>query len=307
MKAMILRQFGDIHHLRYEELPVPESGRNTLVQIHYAAVNPYDWKFIEHLGAEQGAALPVIPGSEFSGIIAQAPENSSYKPGDRVCGNLSTYGGCYAEYIQVPDTEIARVPDQLDLQVAAAIPVAMVLARKVLFEDIGLLPGETILIHGASGAVGAAAVQLAKKAGARVIATSSRTSRHRVEHLGADQVIDYKNENFEDQIQGIDAVLDTVGGRTQERSFQVLKNGGRLISLVQPPDQQLAVKTAVRAAMVFGRTDTASLRESLELVNSEAIQIAIEQVFPLVDAITALKTSKKGGRTGKILLKLTAD
>ncbi|HEX7754127.1 MAG TPA: NADP-dependent oxidoreductase [Niabella sp.] len=305
MKAVVLEQFGSIDNLIYKDVPDPLPGPGTvLIQVAYAAVNPYDWKVIELFGEQVGVKVPVIPGSELSGIITATGEGvTEFQKGDAVFGNPSGFGGCFAELAVAKAADLIKKPDTLPFEVAAALPVAALTAWKALFEEGKLRSGQRVLIHGASGNVGAMAVQLAKLAGAYVIATASGKNEQRIKALGADEFIDYTQQDFTSTATGTDVVLDTVGGKTQEASFKVIKQGGYLISLVQPPATEIAARYGIHAKMAFGGPDTGRLKDIAAQVISGTIEVAVEKVFPLTETAAAVKAVKEGHRIGKILLK----
>ncbi|MBO9595726.1 MAG: NADP-dependent oxidoreductase [Niabella sp.] len=304
MKAIVLEQFGSIDNLLFNEVPVPQpQAGEILIKVVFAAVNPYDRKVIEVYGKEVGVQVPVIPGSELSGIVeATGAGVTGFVPGDAVCGNLGTFGGCYAEYAVVKATDIVKKPDSVSFEAAAAIPVAALTASRAIQDEGKLKAGEKILIHGASGAIGAMAVQLAKAAGAYVIATASGKNEQRIRDLGADLFIDYTTQDFTTHAKEIDLVLDTIGGKTQEDSFTVLKPGGRLISLVQPPSEEKAAQHQVLAKMIFGGPNAARLTQIMQQLANGVLSVTVEKVYVLSDAKEALRAIKTGHRTGKLLL-----
>ncbi|MGJ7031390.1 NADP-dependent oxidoreductase [Niabella hirudinis] len=304
MKAIVLEQFGNIDNLQFKEVPIPQPGMGEiLVKVIFAAVNPYDQKVIEVYGREVGVQLPVIPGSELSGIVEATGEGvTRFAPGDAVCGNPGNFGGCYAQYTVVKAGDMAKKPGPVSFEVAAAIPIAALTASKAIFDEGGLKPGEKILIHGASGAVGSMAVQLANAAGAFVIATGSGKNEQRIKELGAAVFIDYSVQDFTTMAKDIDLVLDTIGGKTQEDSFGVLKPGGRLISLVQPPSEEIAAQHQVAAKMIFSGPNAERLEQIMQQVADGILKTTVEKVYVLSDAKEALRAMKGGHRTGKLLL-----
>jgi NADPH:quinone reductase-like Zn-dependent oxidoreductase len=216
--------------------------------------------------------------------------------------------GSYAEYALADVSLVAEKPASLDHIQAAALPIPSLTAWQALFDHANLQPGQTILIHGAAGGVGSFAVQFAKWKGAQVIGTASAANADYVRGLGADQVIDYKKVRFEDVVHDADAVLDTIGGETQERSWKVLKPGGTLVSLVQPPSEKSAA--AYRARGVLMREDakrTDQLSQIAELVVSGRIKVNVETVLPLREARKAQELSQSGHTRGKIVLALAPD
>ncbi|MBZ4192116.1 NADP-dependent oxidoreductase [Niabella beijingensis] len=304
MKAIVLEQFGSIDNLQFKELPVPQpQAGELLIKVVFAAVNPYDRKVVEVFGKEAGVQLPVVLGSELSGIVEATGEGvTGFKPGDAVCGNLGTFGGCYAEYAVVKQTDVVVKPAAVSFETAAAAPVAALTASKAILDEGGLKAGEKIVIHGASGGIGAMAVQLAKAAGAHVTATASGKNEARIKALGADVFIDYTTQDFTTLIKDADLVLDTVGGKTQEDSFIILKKGGRLISLVQPPSKEKAAQYEVQAKMIFGGPNAGRLEKVMQQLAEGRLKVTVEKVYVLSDAKEALLAMKNGHRTGKLLL-----
>lgn len=304
MKAIVLEQFGNIDNLQFKELPIPQpQSGELLIKVVFAAVNPYDRKVIEVFGKDAGIQLPVVPGSELSGIVeATGDAVADFKPGDAVCGNLGTFGGCYAQYAVVKAADMVKKPEPVSFEAAAAIPVAALTASKAILDEGGLKAGEKILIHGAAGGIGSMAVQLAKAAGAYVIATASGKNEQRVKALGADLFIDYTTQDFTTIARDLDLVLDTVGGKTQEDSFGVLKPGGRLISLVQPPSKEKATQYQVDAKMIFGGPNTNRLKNIMQQLAEGVLTVTIEKVYVLSDAKEALRAIRDGHRSGKLLL-----
>lgn len=306
MKAAVLEKFGSIDDLVIKDVSVPEIGKGQLlIKTAFAAVNPYDWKIAEGAEVDERLHLPVIPGSELSGTIEATGEGvTEFKKGAAVCGNLKKFGGCYAEYAVADAEDFAIKPAEISFEDAAAIPLASLTARKALFDEGKLEKGQRVFIHGASGNVGSMAVQEAKLAGAYVIAAGSGKNEQRVKSLGADEFIDYKTEDFSALTKDIDLVLDTVGGKTLQDSFKVLKPGGRLISLVEQPSEALAEKYSVHAKVIYGGPNAKRLQTILQEVVEGKIKVAVEKIYPLQEAVAALADVKKGHRNGKILLKV---
>lgn len=307
MKAIVLETFGDLHRLICNEISLPEPDQDeVLVRVLYAGVNPYDWKVIEGMETGQDITVPLIPGSEFSGIIEKTGANvKNFKKGDPVCGMKGNYGGCYAAFTTVKATDIAVKPAALSFEAAAALPVGGLVSWKALYDAASLKKGQHILIHGASGGVGSVAVQLAKNTGAYIVATGSAKNKSLIEELGANVFIDYRTQQFEDIVKNIDVVLDTVGGDTQDKSFPVLKKGGHLISLVKPPSKVLAERYHIDAKMIFGSVNHTWLSSILELAVTGKLNPVIDEIFPLTDAIAALEYLKNGHGGGKVLLSLS--
>src|SRR3984885_1668069 len=239
MKAVRLLEYGG--ELVFDDVPTPTIARDEiLVKIKSTAVNHLD--LVKASGAARQILpidLPWIPGHEFSGVVEQIGSDvAAWAPGDAVFGVGGT-GAAYAEYLAVKPATIARKPSNLTFEEAASVPVASQTAWQGIFTHGQLEKGQTILIHGGAGAVGAYAVQLASHAGATVIATASGDDEVYLSSIGASQVIDYREARFENVLRGkVDVVFDWVGGDTQTRSFLVLKEGGYLVAATQPVSQE---------------------------------------------------------------------
>lgn len=283
MKAIQLKEYGE--GLQVSDVEKPEITEDqVLVKVHAASVNQLEIKIAS--GAMKDffpVELPWTPGADFAGVVERAGSNTGFKEGDEVYGN-SIKGGAYAEYIAADGDKTALKPAPLDLAQAASVPVVAMTAYQGLFKHGGLKSGQTVLIHGGAGAVGAYAVQLAKNAGAVVIATSSAEDKAFVKSLGADQVIDYKNEKFEELVKDIDLVLDVIGGETQQKSFAVLKKGGTLIATSQPPSPEEAEKYGVHAKMMNMQATTENLNEIAVLFGNGRLRVDVAKVYSLEDA-----------------------
>lgn len=310
MKAIQMKSYGGAEVLNYDEVPMPEpQADEILVRIHATAVNPVDWKI--RAGYLQGwlqHQLPLIPGSEFAGVVAAVGADvSALKAGDEVYGYGSLVRcGAYAEFIVVKETEITAKPHNLDFNHAAAIPVGALTAWQA-FDLAGLSAGQTVLIHAAAGGVGSMAVQIAKARGAHVIGTASARNADFVKSLGADEVIDYTTAKFEDIVQDADMVFDLIGGDTQARSFGVLRSGGWLVSVVNPPSPEESEKHGVRSAMLAVQPNAAQLQAMTALVEAGKVKTFVETVLPLSDARQAHELSQQGRTRGKIVLQVAGS
>jgi NADPH:quinone reductase-like Zn-dependent oxidoreductase len=305
MTAVRIHRFGGPDVLSIEEMPVPRPGPGeVLVWVHAAGVNPVDWKIRE--GRLDQPPLPLTLGNDFSGVIEETgPGSAEFMIGDAVFGHAKT--GSYAEYALAAIGSITRKPAELDYARAAALPVAAETAWQALVDVADLRPGQTVLIHAAAGGVGSFAVQFAKLRGARVYGTASSEHAQEVRRLGADEVIDYRATRFETAVKDIDVVLDTIGGDTQERSLQVLRPGGILVSLVQPPAQELAAARGVRAVIMRRKPAPAELSAIADLVVSGRVIVPIFGTFPLQEARRAQELSQQGHVFGKIILVVRPD
>lgn len=310
MKAVRIHEYGGPEVLRYEDAPKPEpAGDEILVRIAAVGVNPVDWKIREgHLKSILPLEFPITLGCEVSGTIESVGENiKTLKAGDEVFGFINLMkNGAYAEFAVAKETELALKPKTLNFLDAAAVPVGALTSWQALFETANLKSGQTVLIHAASGGVGSIAIQLAKAKGAKVIGTASGKNEEFVRELGADEFVDYTTARFEDTAKNVDVVFDTVGGDTQTRSFAVLKPGGVLVSLVQPPSPDEAAKHGVKAAMINVQPKSEQLKEIAEMVDAGKIKVSVERVLPLSDVKQAHELSEEGKTRGKIILEAEA-
>jgi NADPH:quinone reductase-like Zn-dependent oxidoreductase len=253
--------------------------------------------------------LPLILGSELSGIVeAIGAEVSGFKAGDEVYGATNEqFTGAYAEYALPAARMMAQKPKTLNFIEAASAPVVTVTAWQMLFDYAHVTAGQTVLIHGAAGNVGAYAVQLAKQAGLHVFATAASPDLDYVRRLGAERVVDYQTERFEESVAGVDVVLDTVGGDTQQRSLRVLKPGGTLVSVVSPVPEATQKRYGVRAAFFYVEVTTERLNQITELFDSGKLITDVGTVLPLEEARIAHEML--GGaphKRGKIVLSIAA-
>jgi len=308
MKAVRIHAYSGPEVLRYEEarLPGMEAG-DMLVRVHAAGVNPVDWKVRDgRLREHLPHALPLILGWDFSGVIAAVSAGvAGLRPGDEVYSRPDVMrDGAYAEYIAARGSEVALKPKSLDHIHAAAIPLAALTAWQALFDAAGLCAGQKVLIHGAAGGVGCLAVQLAKWKGAHVIGTASKLGQDFLMELGADEAIDYQATRFEEAVRDLDVVMDTIGGDTLQRSWQVLRKGGFLVSIAALPSAEVAATHGVRQAFVVLRPNAIRLAEIAELVDSGKLKPVVETVLPLTEARRAQELSKAGHTHGKIVLRV---
>ncbi len=305
MKAERIHSFGGPDVLQLEEVELPRPGSHELlVRVHAAGVNPADWKMRE--GSYGNPPLPSILGWDFSGVIeALGPDVELFRVGEEVFGCASEKSGSYAEYALAPTAQVAEKPLGLDHIQAAALPIAALTAWQALFDKADLQPGQRVLIHAAAGGVGTFAVQFAKWKGAYVLGTASAEHAGLVRQLGADEVIDYHATRFEEVVRDVDMVLDAIGGETQERSWKVLKRGGILVSLLQPPAEQAAAAHGARGVLLS--SDLArryELTQIADLVASGRVKAIIAKVLPLDQVAEAHRLSQTGHIAGKIVLQV---
>jgi NADPH:quinone reductase-like Zn-dependent oxidoreductase len=307
MIACRVHRFGgpEVITLDHVERPVPAEGE-VLVRVVAAGVGPWD-AWIRAGKSVLPQPLPLTLGSDLSGVLeAVGPGVTSVRPGDAVFGVTNPrFTGAYAEYAVASAGMIAPRPARLDDIDAASVPVVAVTAQQAI-EFAGVVAGRTVLIHGAAGSVGGYAVQLAHRAGARVIATVGARDLAYVRALGADHVVDYRSGRFEDVAPRVDAVLDFVGGEVQRRSFAVLRRCGVLVSAVSDPDQALAEQHGVRAAFFLVQVTTERLSSIARLIGDGELTPNVGAVLPLASARVAheMLEGKCARPRGKIILRV---
>ncbi len=302
MKAIQINDYGDEDVLKYVavERPEPEDDE-LLVKIIAAAVNPVDIKIRNGKGKKFGMNLPLIVGADFAGTVENIGGGiKKFKAGDAVYGKILI--GCYSEYVIVKEIELGRKPKNVDFISAASLPMATLTAWQAIFDNAHLENGQKILVHGASGSVGSMAVQLAKAKGAYVIGSASGSNEDFVNNLGADAFIDYKSKDFETIVKDMDVVFDPIGGDTHKRSYQVLKENGILVSLVQEPFEELMQHYKVQAKIMASQPNPEQLEAITQMVEAGQIKTEIGQVFPLSEAKKAQIQSQDRNVRGKIIL-----
>jgi NADPH:quinone reductase-like Zn-dependent oxidoreductase len=308
MQAIRFHSYGDSKVLVLEEGPRPQAGTGeVLIRVHAAGVNPLDWKVrAGHVTGWLQHRLPLIPGWDVSGVVeAVAEDVSAFKIGDEVYGLLNfTRNGAYAEYVAAGALNLAFKPKSLDHIQSGAVPLTSLTAWQSLFEVAGLESGQTVLIHGAAGGVGHFAVQFAKWKAAKVIGTASAGGQDFLLELGADQVIDYTRTMFEKAVHDVDVVLDTIGGDTQQRSWQVLKKGGILVATLGVSSPEAAHRHGVRGEGVMVRPDASQLTQIAALIDAGDLKPAVTTILPLAEAQQAHELSQTGHVRGKIVLQV---
>lgn len=308
MKAVRIHEYGDPSVLRYEEAPRPTIREGeVLIRIEAAAVNPIDWKTrYGFLSQWFSHSLPLILGWDVSGVVEAVGDSvTQCAVGDDVFSLADpARDGAYAGYIAVRAADVAPKPPALDHLEAAAIPLAGLAAWQALFDFGGLAQGQTVLIHAAAGGVGTFAVQLAKCRGTRVVGTASENHLGFLYGLGVDEAIDYNRVRFDEAVRDVDVVLDAVGGETQHRSWNVLKPGGVLVSVVDPPSAEAAAEHGVRQAFVATQSNASQLTELGRLVSAGALKPVVSAVLPLQDAQQAHTLSETRHTRGKIVLRI---
>ena len=313
MKSIQINRYGgsDVIEVKNSASAPNLSSGKILVNVKAAGVNPADWKIREGY-FQQMAPLqfPSTLGADFSGIIKQLGEgasNSGLKQGDEVYGQASVVfsggSGAFAELALVEKDRIAHKPKTLNHIEAAGLPTVGVSAWQGIIENIGLSRDQKILIHGGAGGIGSIAIQLAKRLGAYVATTASTNDEQFVQELGANQVIDYETENFEDILHDYDAVFDTVGGDTYKRSFKVLKKGsGMITSMLEQPNSELMNRYGVKAFVQFTQANRQLLTKLGEWVDQNNIKVNIDKTFSIDEAADALDYQRDGHPRGRVII-----
>ena len=272
MKAVVAHEYGAPEVLKFEEVPRPEPKEDeALVRVIASGVNPADPLTLSGKYAREfGTRLPLIPGYDIAGIVEKTgPNMTKLKVGDAVYG-YPTFGGGWADYVTVKEWEVAAKPKSLNFVEAASVPMGALTAWQALVDVAKLHAGQTILIHGGSGGVGSFAVQIAKARGARVIATASTANQDLLRQLGADVAVDYSKTRFDDVAKDVDVVLDPVGKETLARSYDVVKKGGIVMSLVARPDPVELKKRGIHGAGMSAHPDATTDRRRKNQANRDA-------------------------------------
>lgn len=311
MKSVQIERYGSSEVIEINKsTPEPNiSPGKVLVIIKAAGVNPIDWKIREgYMQQRISLQFPSTLGMDFSGVIREIGEgvSSDFKQGDEVYGQAAVIkggSGAFAEMAISTAESIAHKPKRLSHIEAAALPLVGVSAWQALVENIGLSKGQKILIHGGAGGIGSIAIQLAKNLGAYVATTVSTDDKQFVEKLGADEVVDYKTQPFEELLHDYDAVFDTIGGETYTKSFRVLKKeGGMIVSMLEQPNAELMERHGVKAISQFTQVNRERLTKLTQWVDQNNIKVNVEETFSLEEAGKALDYLKDVHPRGKVVL-----
>ncbi|MBB3612140.1 NADP-dependent oxidoreductase [Rhizobium sp. BK602] len=330
MKAFLIDRYAKGEPLRFGEAPEPELRENdVLVRIHATSVNPLDSKIRDgEFKLILPYRLPLILGNDAAGVVVRVgPKVRRFKPGDEVYARPAKDRiGTFAELIAMDEADVAAKPKTLTMEEAASMPLVALTAWQALVERAKLKKGQKVLIHAGSGGVGAIAIQLAKHIGATVATTTSTANVDLVRSLGADVVVDYKKDDFENVLQGYDVVLNSLGKETLEKSLRVLKPGGKLISISGPPDPEFArengfgwlLRQVMRAlsfgirrkskrlgvsySFLFMKSSGVQLEQIAALIETGAIRPVIDRVFPFEKTNEALAHVETGRAKGKVVI-----
>ncbi|TML81235.1 MAG: NADP-dependent oxidoreductase [Actinobacteria bacterium] len=297
MQAVVVHETGGPEVLVLEEADRPEPGDGeVLVKVRAASVNPIDWKYRRGIAQRE---LPAVLGNDISGTI-ESSRAEGFAEGDDVFGWAASGG--YADFATASADTIARKPDGVTHEQAAGIPVAGLTAWQALFDRGGLDAGQTALIAGAAGGVGHFAVQLAKHAGARVIGTGSSRNREFVLELGADEYVDYTQQDVAEAVSEVDLAFDTVGGDTTQSLVPTLREGGVIVTIANAPPEDAARERGARAELLVTSPSSDQLARVAELVGSGEVRVEIAEVLPLTEVRRAHELNESGHTRGKIIL-----
>lgn len=309
MKALQMKQYGGTDVLELNQnVAKPVAGKGqVLIEVHAASINPIDWKIrAGYLKEHLPLTMPATLGGDVAGVVA-GESVSGLNVGDRVYGYASLVSGgsgSFAEFVAAAIPTVAPAPQKVNFIQTAALPLVGASAVQAIEQHIKLQRGQRILIHGGAGGIGSVAIQVAKTIGAYVATTAMADDKAFVQELGADQVIDYKKEAFEEKLTNFDAVLDTVGGDTTDKSFKVLKKGGTLVSMLGQPNPTLTKQYGVTAIGQMTHVTTEVLKRLAQLVDSGAIKIHVDQVFTLDQAKQGFQLLEEGHARGKVVLEV---
>ena len=305
MRAARIHRFGPPDVIVLDELPRPSPlSHQVLVRVVSAGVGPWDALIREQKSVVK-SPLPIILGSDLAGVVdSVGPGVDQFKPGDEIYGVTNPqFIGAYSELALASAGMIARKPESLSFTEAASVPVVAVTAWQMLFDYANATRGQSVLIHGAGGNVGAYAVQLASQAGLRVFATASSSDFEYLQELGANTVIDYKRTRFEEAVPMVDIVLDLVGGDTNTRSFKVIRPGGILVSVVSEPMPELDRPNNIRCLFFLVEVTTERLDKITDLFKHGKLAARVGTVLPLEKARTAHEMlAGAPHKPGKIIL-----
>jgi NADPH:quinone reductase-like Zn-dependent oxidoreductase len=285
-------------------VPAPASGE-VLLEVHAAGITPAELTWDLSWETKDGAdRTPVIPSHEVSGVVAAVGDDvSGLATGDQVYGLVDfDRNGAAAEFVTVPALALAAKPVRAGHVEAAALPLAALTAWQALIDHAQLQKGDRVLVHGGAGGVGVYVVQLAATLGAHVIASARSRDEAFVRDLGAAEILDFTTTRFEERVADLDVVVDAFGGDTLDRSYGVLRPGGRLISLAAPPDQAEAARRGIRAEFFIVSPDRDELVRIADAVDDGSLRPVVSEVFPLADAAAAFETGDRPRRPGKIII-----
>jgi len=310
MKAIVIEKYGSKKELTEKEMPKPAPKQGeVLIEMHATSINPIDWKLREgYLKEMFPFEFPIILGWDAAGIVAEiGPGVSTFSIGDRVFVRPeTTASGTYAEYIVTQEHLLAKIPDNISFEEAAAVPLAGLTALQCLVDFANLHAGDKVLIHAGSGGVGSIGIQIAKSLGYFVAATGSSKNEEFLQSLGADVVIKYDQQDFEKELSNYDLVVDTMGGEIQTKSYHVLKKGGTLVSIVQPPDEKKAEEMGINVKFHWLNPNGKQLKQLADLMEKGKLKPVVGSIFEFSEQglREAHALSESRHAKGKIVIKI---
>ncbi|WP_294748506.1 NADP-dependent oxidoreductase [uncultured Exiguobacterium sp.] len=311
MKAAYIEKYGGSEQFKVGELEKPVIGPDdVLIEVYAASVNPVDWKLREgYLRQMLSYEMPLVIGWDVAGVIQEVGANvSDLQIGDAVFSRPEiARQGTYAEYVAVDAHLVVKKPESLSFAEAASLPLVSHTAWQVMFEVMDAKPGDRIFIGAGSGGVGTVAIQLAKANGLYVITSTSTKNVDWVKALGADEVIDYKQENPADRVRDVDFVFDTMGGDKQGELYQMLKTNGMLVSISTPPDEEQAKQHNARSAYVFMQPTGERLQHIAKAVERGELQPVVDRIFDLDQIKEAHDYGEEGHAKGKIVIRVKGE
>jgi alcohol dehydrogenase len=310
MKAAQIKGYGDPSVVQVTDVDTPVTGDGqVIVEVHASSLNPFDTMVrAGYLKDMIPLQLPVTLGGDIAGVVAEVGQGvSNVKVGDKVYGQANVVAGnsgAFAEYAATSAGQVALAPKDLDFQQAASLPLVGASALQALTQHINLQPGQKIFVHGGAGGIGTIAIQVAKHIGAHVATTATGDGIAYTTSLGADEVIDYKTQDFSDTLSGYDAVFDTVGGEDFVKSFGILKQGGVAVSMAAQADEAKATDYGITAISQNTHVSTNILDELRQLVENGVVKPQVDKIFPLEQISKAFETRENGSVKGKIVIKI---
>ncbi|GGO08031.1 NADP-dependent oxidoreductase [Saccharibacillus kuerlensis] len=306
MKAIVIEEFGGTDKLLEQNVPEPKIDANqVLIKLYATSVNPVDTKIREGAMRDAARPFPLILGGDVAGIVKEVGDNvSRFKPRDPVFARPRVFG-TYAQYVAVDADVVAKKPDNLSYEEAAAVPLAGQTAWQALVDHGKVKEGDKVLIHAGAGGVGSMAIQIAKYLGAEVASTASGKNEELLKTLGVDRFINYEEEDFSEVLSDYDMVLDTMGGDIQHKSFKVLKPGGHLVSVLEKPDEHLAKDLGIHTAHFMMEPKGDQLEKLAELANQGKLKPIIDSTYWLNEqgVRDAHKKSETHHAVGKIVIR----
>ena len=310
MKSAQISEYGDPSIIKINEVEKPSVGESqVLVEVHSASLNPFDSAVrAGYMKEVLPLQFPATLGGDIAGVVVELGDGvDSLALDDKVYGQASVVAGnsgAFAEYAVTKVGQIAKVPEGLDFTTLASLPLVGVSALQALGQHINIRSDQKLFIHGGAGAIGSIALQIAKNIGAYVATTATGDGIEYVKKLGADEVIDYKTQDFSEILKDYDAVFDTVGGDDFNKSLKVLKKGGIAVSMIAQADEKLAQELGVTAQTQATHVTTEALDKLRGLVNSGVVKPNVGKVFPLEQVKDAFIARESGEVSGKIVLQI---